>query len=444
MGRKEERIRRRLEGNPVAELNKVQNKFYPELFQKFSETHDPRHQGYVVYANRIMLGTIYYKGVSGIVSMQGMNYEFNDPLVARNLTSFMGMPEMDYVPHYVTENEYLGKLNPDEIQEIQQDIIYQMIRGKHFYDARFMNKWLVIVDATEKYSGRVKINENCLERHYNKGCENEKVNYYESVLEAKIYFGDCLIASIASEFIENNGEDRKRQESMSAEEIKQDCETKSFIRLSAKLKKKFPRLPIILLADSLYASKTVMGICASYNWDYIIRFKDGSIPSIAEEYESIPEKESAGHAEFINDIDYEGHKVNVLRFYEDSVSGGVTVRTNFQWLTNIRITKRNAGKLGMAGRRRWKIENEGFNRQKNWQNDITHACSHNSVAQKIHYLLGQISDFMKQLYEYYCLKKLGIRKPQKNISSELLKSFAWHLTAEDISTHAETQSVTGY
>lgn len=32
-------------------------------------------------------------------------------------------------------------------------------------------------------------------------------------------------------------------------------------------------------------------------------------------------------------------------------------------------------KLWGAGRKRWKIENEGFNRQKNWQGDITHACS---------------------------------------------------------------------
>ena len=42
--------------------------------------------------------------------------------------------------------------------------------------------------------------------------------------------------------------------------------------------------------------------------------------------------------------------------------------------------------------------------------------------------MEQISDFMKQLYEYYYLKKNGIEKKQKNISSDLLASFGRQLT----------------
>jgi hypothetical protein len=90
-------------------------------------------------------------------------------------------------------------------------------------------------------------------------------------------------------------------------------------------------------------------------------------------------------------------------------------------------------KLTNAGRNRWKIENQGFNRQKNWQGNIEHACSWNERAQKNHYLLEQISDFIKQLYEYFFLKKNEIKKTQKNISSDLLKSFAEQQTSEDIS-----------
>jgi hypothetical protein len=41
---------------------------------------------------------------------------------------------------------------------------------------------------------------------------------------------------------------------MSADKIKQDCETKAFKRLADKLKKMYPRMSIIILADSLYAS----------------------------------------------------------------------------------------------------------------------------------------------------------------------------------------------
>lgn len=40
-----------------------------------------------------------------------------------------------------------------------------------------------------------------------------------------------------------------------------------------------------------------------------------------------------------------------------------------------RITKNNAKKIVCAGRNRWKIENQGFNRQKRLQGNIEHACS---------------------------------------------------------------------
>ena len=46
----------------------------------------------------------------------------------------------------------------------------------------------------------------------NKGTDKEITLYHRDVLEAKIFFGEKLVASIGSEFIENNGEDRKRQE----------------------------------------------------------------------------------------------------------------------------------------------------------------------------------------------------------------------------------------
>ena len=123
----------------------------------------------------------------------------------------------------------------------------------------------------------------------------------------------------------------------------------------------------------------------------------------------------------------------MLKFSETKIKKGKEVKTDFAWITSIKITKTNAMKLVNAGRSRWKIENQGFNRQKRWQGDIEHACSWNEKAQKNHYLLDQISDFIKQLYEYFFLKKNEIKKAQKNISSELLASFGRQLTeTEDI------------
>lgn len=435
MSRERARIAKKREKNPIVECNKIQQRFYPELFSKFMQVKDPRHSSYIDYSCKVLLGTVYYKGIAGISSMQGMTREFNDEIVVNNLYHFMGSESKEYLPHGVTVNEFLERLEPEELEEIQSDIVYQMIRRKTFDTAKTDGKWLVIVDGSELDEGRIRKNESYLIRCYNRGEENEFMRYHRSVLEAKIYFGNDLVASIATEPIENSPEYQSRK--LSDEEIKQDCERKAFIRLAEKIKKKFPRLPICIVADSLYVTERVLKTCRDYQWEYIIRYKEGSAPTIEKEYAAIPEKNTSGKAEYINGVIFGEYDVNVLKFSETKMKKKTPVTTDFVWITSIEITKKNAEKLAKAGRTRWKIENQGFNRQKRWQGDIEHACSWNERAQKNHYLLEQISDFIKQLYEYFFLKKNEIKKTQKNISSELLASFGRQLTeTEDISSQS--------
>lgn len=432
MSRERERIAKRIEKNPVAECNKIQQRFYPELFSKFGQIKDPRNSSYIEYSSKVMLGTVYYKGIAGISSMQEMTRNFNDDAVVKNLYRFMGSDSKQYLPHGVTINEFLERLEPSELEEIQADIVYKMIRRKTFDDAKVLGKWLVLVDGSELDEGNTKKNDNYLSRCYNKGKETEFTKYHRSVLEAKIYFGNNLVCSIATEPIENSAEYNEKK--LSEEEIKQDCESKAFVRLASKIKNRFPRLPICIVADGLYVSEKVLKMCQANRWDYIIRYKEGCAPSIEQEYEAIPEKNKAGKAEYVNGVIFKDMEVNVLKYKETMIKKGESVTTEFAWITSIRITKKNAEKLASAGRNRWKIENQGFNRQKHWQGNIEHACSWDERAQKNHYLLEQISDFMKQLYEYFYLQKNEIKKTQKNISSELLASFGWQLTeTEDIS-----------
>ena len=183
MSREQERIRKRLEKNPIVECNKIQKKFCPELFSRFGEVADPRHQSYIKYSSRTMLGTLYYKSIAGISSMQEMTRAFNDEKVCKNLYGFIGEDENEYLPHGVTENEFLERLNPEELDSIQRNIVYSLIRRKTFDNARVFKKWLVIVDATELDEGCQKKNDYYLSRCYNKGGDNEFYKYHRSVLE---------------------------------------------------------------------------------------------------------------------------------------------------------------------------------------------------------------------------------------------------------------------
>ena len=328
-------------------------------------------------------------------------------------------------------NEFLERVEPMELEEIQRDLANRMIRRKTFDDAKVMNRWLVLIDGTDLDEGYQRKNDYYLSRIYNRGEENEFVKYHRSVLEAKLYLGNDLICSMATETIENSDEYNRKQ--MSEEAIKQDCESKAFLRLAGKIKKNFPRLPICIVADGLYVSQKVIKTCKACGWDYIIRYKEGCAPTIEVEYQGTPEKDRAGNAEYVNEVIFRDMDVNVLKYMEKHIKEGKEKITEFAWITSMEITDRNAEKLARAGRTRWKIENQGFNRQKRWQGNLEHACSFHERAQKNHYLLEQIADFIKQLYEYFFLEKNEIKKVQKNISSDLLASFGRQLTREDIS-----------
>lgn len=260
MSREQERVRRRLEQNPIVECNRIQRKYYPELFSRFAKVKDPRNQSYIDYSTKTMLGTLYYKCIGGISSMQEMTRKFNDDKIVENLYAFLGDTKKDYLPHGVTVNEFLERVSPEELEEIQKDLAYTMIRRKTFDDARVLKKWQIIIDGTELDEGYQTKNDFYLSRCYNRGESNEFTKYHRSVLEAKLYLGHDLVCSIASETIQNSEE----YISQSDDRVKQDCESKAFVRLAEKIKKRFPRLPVIITADGLYVTQRVLQICKDY------------------------------------------------------------------------------------------------------------------------------------------------------------------------------------
>lgn len=104
-----------------------------------------------------------------------MTRQFNDEKVMGNLYSFMGESRKEYLPHGVTENEILERLDPLELEKMQKDIACPMIRRKSFNDARVLKKSQVIIDATELDEGYQKKNDSYLSRCYNRGKADEVI-----------------------------------------------------------------------------------------------------------------------------------------------------------------------------------------------------------------------------------------------------------------------------
>jgi len=74
----------------------------------------------------------------------------------------------------------------------------------------------------------------------------------------------------------------------------------------------------------------------------------------------------------------------------------------------------------MLGRKRWKIENEGFYTQKHRTFDITHLNSRNDNAMKCHYLFIQIAHTIRQLLEQGNKLTKLLNLKLKEVSTNLL------------------------
>jgi hypothetical protein len=250
-----------------------------------------------------------------------------------------------------------------------------------------------------------------------------------------------------TEFIENPGD----------QATKQDCELKAFYRLADRLKRRFPRLPILLSMDGLFAGGPTFDLCQSYGWKFMIVLKDDDLPSVNEEFDALspfqPENRLVWHTgkgaslkqvfRWVDDIAYvdsqkKEHTLSVIECLETKPNPkGQKKTTKFKWVNNCQVSCKNIVTLANdGGRIRWKIENEGFNVQKNGGYGLEHAYTNHPNSAKVFYFLLQIAHLVAQLlYKADLLKRdfpdgFG---SAKNLAFRLLE--AWRnarLTQADI------------
>jgi len=293
--------------------------------------------------------------------------------------------------------DYLFRgMDPAGLAEIRTGMIHSLINARRLEDGRFDGECLVAVDGTElhRFSNRDRPHcPHCLKQTHSNGT----TDYFHSVLEAKLVTRQGLALSMATEFIENG----------TREYDKQDCELKGFYRLAPELKKRFPRLPVCLLLDSLYANEKLLDICLKNSWSFYVGFKEGSIPSLyrqmLETMGKHPEQVVEGEDDdeeytcrWACNLNYKHHKLHAVMCEVKAKSDGK--RTRFVFLTDHRPdAKRIHEMINMGGRQRGKIENQGFNVQKNCGYELEKAYGCRDQALKNYYLLVQIAHCLHQL-----------------------------------------------
>ena len=412
-----------------AEAGTVKHFFgsWERIFEKVS---DFRREELLTYP----LESLLFSGVAMYLFRLGSRRQINFDLRGNENVQekFRSLWGVDAVPHGDTLNYTFKGISVAEVQEVICQLVEELIRKKVLNEWRLLGRYYrVAIDGT----GELTFDERHCEHCLTKTLKNGRMLFYHPALEAKLVAPNGFAFSMMTEFIENP------QDLSSGD--KQDCEFKAFKRLAKRLKKGFPRLPICLELDGLFANGPTMKICEDANWKYSIVLKDDDLKNLHRSFEVAwgAHKEdkktilTGKHSEikqeyrWANQIRYEDsknqiHHPNYVECVEEKAIG---VKTKQVWITNITLTFNHVDVVANeGGRLRWKIENEGFNVQKNGGYNLEHAYSRDPNARKIFYLLLQIAHLIFQLIEKGSLFRKAFPKglgSQRNLAKRLLE--AW-------------------
>ena len=404
---------------------------FPELFEWMREIDDCRKK-----ASDYTLAAHLTSCLAMFLFKAGSRNQFNqyreEPLFKKNYQRLFGFA----MPHSDSVHKVIELLDASQIEQLKQKMVQTLLQRKTFHSSRYRGHWFqCAVDASGMGSYDHKRDEQCLHRTSKKG----KTTYFHSVLEARLITSNGFSVSIATVWIENPED---------GEYDKQDCERKAFIRLAAKLKKDYPRLPILILADGLYPYEGFFAICKANHWSYCVTFKDGNLPSVWEEVQELQSLQSqnsyqalcylsAGKTvkqvfQWVTEVNYQGYILNWLMCNETISSTNTSPKTTrFVHITDLPINRSNIADTSKTGRLRWKIENEGFNTLKNSGYGMEHQYARKSyIALKNYFQFMQMAHIIHQLMTLNTRFQEGFMKDKnhptlKNIWRNLVAAMQW-------------------
>lgn len=422
----------------------------PSLLKQLSCIPDPRNPKKVTHqlTTLLLYGLLMF--VYQYTSRRQVNREMTSAVFMQNLRELF--PELDQLPHADTLYRLLQNIDVEAIQDAQLQLIGTLIKNKKFRRYLINNCYPVAIDGTQKLTSNRLWSEQWLQRKKQKSKTKkdqgkqvaetattapdtvqpgtaEAYQYYVSVLEANLAFRNGMVIPLLTEFLDYEQGDTDND--------KQDCETRAFKRLTERLKAYFPKLPIILLLDGLYANGPIMACCTRNHWQFMIVLRDESLPSVWSEYHSLLSQEAdnhhrqswgARHQQFtwVNGIEYDygpndRYKIRVHvvvceeQWEEINDQGeGVSKRSRHAWLSSRPLHQDNVHqRCNLGARHRWGIE-AGFLVEKHQGYAYEHCFARNWNAMKgYHYLmriahtLNILARFSRTLKDAF--DRLGVR-----------------------------------
>lgn len=364
--------------------------FFPDLKKQLSEIHDPR-----VRIGIYSIGDIIFAGIAMFLfkrpSRNQMNNSCRDKNVKSNAHYLFGFN----LPHMDTVDDVLKKLSDDQLEGIQRKMVQKLIENKILQKNRFMGKYVRFAIDVTGVCTVSKADEGTI----SKESKNGVVTHMRQVIEAKFIIPGGWAISICSEWLSTEKNDAGDKE---------DCEINAFKRLAVKLKTLYPKLPICILVDGLYASDPFFTICRDNDWRFCAVLKDKKLSTIwdkideelirAEEQNKVENiiLDDDMTIEWMNGLSYRDHKLTWI----EAIPKVKIKEQHFVFISDIPAFQDNVRDIVATGRSRWHLE-DAFNCQKNRGYELKHKFSRGSfIATKNYYLLMQIAHMLNQLLEY--------------------------------------------
>lgn len=381
--------------------------FWPDLSSWLDELPDTRKQWLVTYDRRFLtwwgLGLFLFK----LGRRRALDFDLRelDSYVLENFNR-LAETEQDSLPVDGTLEHFLGHVGSEPFADLRTHLVRRLIRMRALDAARLDGRFVVVVDGTGWMTFKKRHCDRCLWQKH-----GDTITYFHMLEEAKLLGPSGLAISIATEFIENP--EVGPELDPSSPDFKQDCELMALERLAKSLHDDFPQMEICLSSDSLYGCGRALDVAQHYGWSFVFTFKEGRMPSVWQEFQSLiaqtPENTktlttpdgATQQYRWVNALSYEDtehrrHEFNAIQCIETKVEG----TTRYAWMTDLPVDVTNVVAIAeKGGRARSKIENEGFNMQKNGGLNLEHPYSQDLDNQKAYYYLLQIAHLILQLVE---------------------------------------------
>jgi hypothetical protein len=382
---------------------------FPRLNAWLNALPDPRLQEMCLYTAAHLWWHIIATYLSRKGSRNGFDEQRQSGAAPWNLGLLCGQtaedPRFDGAPTVTCSDNaayHASRVNPEAVAQVPVLMFRDLLERRLFDEARLLDRWYRLV-----LDGSVK--EKCRQGFEQGGKSSTHGARYRYVLQASVMGPAGTLFPLMHEEMDlhDPGAD------------KEDCELKCFARLSARLKQEFPRLPICVVADSLYGCQAVVATCQQFDWMYVLTLKEGRQPTTWQETLALlpwhrhhrlrlllGQGGQAGQQDFrwVENVMLGAHQTNVILQGEITPEPTATLYayiTSFSQLTPQRV----AAVVNQGGRERHLIE-DTFNAQKNNGIGLEHVFCANAIASKNYYTMMQVAEVLWTLTCHGGLRRL--------------------------------------